>query len=997
MSPAPVKGVRMDFTADEDTLLMKYIATYNPINKYRSGNALYKRLEENVDSKWNWSKTHSWQSWRNRYGKNKEEFDRKILRYQKKKGIDPEKQATKEPSFPPSDEEEEAVRDRPKETSKGKKRAGGKVEQRKAKRAKSERDQPDTGSSRSPLIKANGTGRVPAVGPSDQARSSLPDQEPSETVSGMPPSPSKPASAFNIPPLPSRSDTLPVLSSQPNSPVRQPPSSSQLPPSSQPLASSSQQVTPKPPSRPKRILKHKSVSPLFGSLSPTLDHSTPLKTKILPKVVEGHFTTALTDRLGRVQLGNRPEEKHTKAWPPVRGKKGKEKEVVQEPTALASSAAQEREHHPVNGVESQELRPAVEPPKREPESQQLPAPPPPHHVEPEHHPFSQVTFPPPPHPLRNRNGADAAESPLKHRSTNGVGHLIKSLWDRKRDDVIGTAPPMVQPAAGLSGLTSSAGLPHGQPVIVPSASPTSEENARLPSAPSLAQTSTSAPSTITTIQQTRVPSKEEFAPVADANPIGLPLERNSHSAASAPRRSNIQPLPTPNSPFLPSNTDKGKGKQRDVEPPVTHAQRLLNRTQKRHRRKTVGGYDLPRMDLRTLSAVSTSRVPRSRGSSSASHLPHRYSLPVQSTPAAVPADLSGYLTTPGLAIPPVPLALITPVDIPLSTSVGFRSLISRIAAAHGYSADVVLEVYKRIKSLEETEKCVRGMREASESWIEAVLEQREREARRVRRDLNGRENGRESSEGDNSDDKAPRVSRHRPSLPEQRLPNGLRVRHEPGLYELESEPLPTNQATLKKRASMGGGASLAARAAGHYRTNQTEVEAADVAVVSSEGGDDEAASGEEDEESSDDVKQAEEERVVERLVSESPSEDLQDQDDPEHDAENDPELASNDAEQLDGDARHHEFSLREHPRAIRIKRESLTPPSLHRLHGDSAQNGKEVLNGSLSNVRRICSVSPPWNANEGIIPLSGNWEMRQMLERQWGKGGMRKRVAQLLR
>jgi len=41
-------SVRASFTADEDTLLMKYIATYNPAKKYRCGNALYKRLEANA-------------------------------------------------------------------------------------------------------------------------------------------------------------------------------------------------------------------------------------------------------------------------------------------------------------------------------------------------------------------------------------------------------------------------------------------------------------------------------------------------------------------------------------------------------------------------------------------------------------------------------------------------------------------------------------------------------------------------------------------------------------------------------------------------------------------------------------------------------------------------------------------------------------------------------------------------------------------------------------
>lgn len=940
-----------------------------------------------------------------------DEFDRKILKYQKKKGIDPEKQSGREPQVVPSDEE--AARDRSNETSKGKKRAGGQdsTEQRKAKRAKLEKDQPDAGSSRSPLIKADETRQIPAVGPSDQARTSHPYNGPSETVSDVPlPSP-KQASMFDLPSLPSRSDTLPVLSSQLNSPPGTlPPISSQLPPSSQPLASSSQQVkTPKLPSGPKRALKHMST---FGSPSPIPDHPPPLRTKNLPKMVEGHFRTALTDRLGHVRPGARSHEKQTVARPLVGSKKGKEKEVAQGPTALTPSAAQERERHPINEVESQTSRLAVVPPKCEPESQRPPAPLPPHRIESEHHPFSQVPYPPPPHPPHNRSGADAAESPLKHRSANGVGYLDKSLWDRKRDNVKGSASLIAQPAAGFSKLTnaavpsdlaSSAEPPHGQPVDAPSSPPTSKENTRLPNAPSLAQISTgSASSTTAAVQQIQVPSKEDFAPVLESNSIVLPQDRNSHSTVSAPHKSNVQPLLTPGSPFLPSNTDKseGKGKQRHAEPPVTHARRLLNRSQKRHRRKTVSGYDLPRMDLRTLSAVPTSRIPRSRGSSSSSHLSHRHPLPVHSTPSAIPADLSGHLITPGPAIPPVPYALITPVDIPLSASVGFRSFISHIAAANGFSPDVVLEVYKRVGSLKATEECVRGMRNASECWIEAKLQQREREARKARRASNERE----SRESDHSDDEPLRGSRHQPSLqqalPERRLPNGLRVRHEPGSDVLEYEPLPRKKAAPKKVASSEGdsmGASWRVGAVGRYRTNQAEDEAAETAVDSSEGSGDEAASGEEDEESSDDVKQAEEESVVARLVSESLSEDLQDQDDPEYHTDNEPEPAPPDAEQLDEDDQHHEFSLREELPHARIKRESLPPPLLYKSYGDSAQNVEEVLNGALSDVRPTRSVSPTWNADEGIPPLSGNGQVHQMLERRLGKQGMRKRVAQLLR
>ncbi|KAG1837876.1 hypothetical protein C8R48DRAFT_743080 [Suillus tomentosus] len=696
MSQAAAKGTRAAFTSDEDTLLMKYIATYNPTKQNRSGNVLYKRLVENVDNKWNWSRTHTWLSWQTRYRNNMEEFDRRILRYQKKKGMNTEKQTGKEPQSPPPDEE--AARDRSKETRKGKKRAGSQEVSghRKVKRARLEKDQPVTVSSRSPLIKTNGTHETPAIGPSDQVRSSPPYQGPSEAASDMPPPSPNPANTFNIPSLPSRSDTLPVLSSPVNSLVRTPPPiSSQLPPSSQPLASSSQQVvTPKPPPVLKRVLKHKSVSPIFRSLSPTNDRPTPSKAKVLPKVVEGHFTTTLTDRLGRVRLGSRSEEKPMTTWPPVRGKKGKEKEVGRGPTASTSTA------------------------ERKPEYQRSSAP------------------------------------------------------------LMGQESAMAQPAPGPSKLTTAT-------------------------------------------------------------------------------------------------------------------------------RETAGGYDLPHMDLRTLS-TSTYRMPRSRASSSASHLPLRHSLAVHSTPSAIPAHLSNYVITSGRTTPSIPLTSITPVDLPLSASVGFKTLLSGIAAAHGYSPDVVLEVYKRVKSLEETEKYVRGMRHASESWIEAALERREREARRTRRA------SKENRDSDSSDDEPPRSSCHRPSLQqtllERRLPNGLRVRHEP----------------------------------------------------------------------------------------ESSSKDLQDQDNLEYDGENEPEPASDDAEQLD-EANQHEFSLQEPPRAVHIKRESQPPPPLYAPHEDSALNGEEVLNGALSDVHRTRSVSPPWNADEGLTPLSGNEEVHKMLERRLGKRAMRKRVAQLLR
>ncbi|KAF9481316.1 hypothetical protein BDN70DRAFT_919906 [Pholiota conissans] len=79
------RSVRNPFTEREDNLLVKYIAQHNPIPSGRSGQNLYKTLEENAGNKWPWSRTHTWQSWRERYKKNQELFDSKIKRYLREK------------------------------------------------------------------------------------------------------------------------------------------------------------------------------------------------------------------------------------------------------------------------------------------------------------------------------------------------------------------------------------------------------------------------------------------------------------------------------------------------------------------------------------------------------------------------------------------------------------------------------------------------------------------------------------------------------------------------------------------------------------------------------------------------------------------------------------------------------------------------------------------------------------------------------------------------
>ncbi|THH08713.1 hypothetical protein EW145_g2526 [Phellinidium pouzarii] len=82
-----MRRARTNFDQDDDALLVKYIARYNPEKAGRLGNALYKSLVEDSGNRWRWAKRHSWQSWRERYKSYEYKFDSEIKQYQKKKGI----------------------------------------------------------------------------------------------------------------------------------------------------------------------------------------------------------------------------------------------------------------------------------------------------------------------------------------------------------------------------------------------------------------------------------------------------------------------------------------------------------------------------------------------------------------------------------------------------------------------------------------------------------------------------------------------------------------------------------------------------------------------------------------------------------------------------------------------------------------------------------------------------------------------------------------------
>ncbi|KAJ7130782.1 hypothetical protein C8R43DRAFT_1024980 [Mycena crocata] len=79
--------VTKNFTADQDTHLIEFLAKNNPGLYGRCGDWVYKLLVENVDGQWNWSSSHAWFTWRDHYRKNRFEFNQRIESYHRKHGL----------------------------------------------------------------------------------------------------------------------------------------------------------------------------------------------------------------------------------------------------------------------------------------------------------------------------------------------------------------------------------------------------------------------------------------------------------------------------------------------------------------------------------------------------------------------------------------------------------------------------------------------------------------------------------------------------------------------------------------------------------------------------------------------------------------------------------------------------------------------------------------------------------------------------------------------
>ncbi|KAJ7123100.1 hypothetical protein C8R44DRAFT_981289 [Mycena epipterygia] len=79
----------VQFTAEDEENLVKYIAKDNPDVKGRCGSTIYILLCQNEHHKW-WSSRHSWASWRSHYLRKKDEFNKRIEAYQTRKNLSTE-------------------------------------------------------------------------------------------------------------------------------------------------------------------------------------------------------------------------------------------------------------------------------------------------------------------------------------------------------------------------------------------------------------------------------------------------------------------------------------------------------------------------------------------------------------------------------------------------------------------------------------------------------------------------------------------------------------------------------------------------------------------------------------------------------------------------------------------------------------------------------------------------------------------------------------------
>ncbi|KAI0062103.1 hypothetical protein BV25DRAFT_1916388 [Artomyces pyxidatus] len=751
---APRSG-RVLFTEDDDALLMKYIATYNPDLHGRLGSNLYRALADNADGKWPWAERHSWQSWRERYKNRQESFNAKILAWQKKKGTQsappakPAKSvsrkstaarpsAQRQAKAPHPEERDERVKQLQATANKRRRdSAGANDEQVRVKKVKLD----PGGSARQFSVQANGRSgsrpaeehETPVIGDTDYtgevfdpesddpkdapgARAAVGEHDDSSRRGASNVTP-KPIDGFSLhisqEPTPPRSGTS--MTPHGGSPAHIPRiSRSPSPPRTPPLFPA-QSRTPLKPRRqpPVRKRPQDGDDDIFAIASPTQSPPTvSRRPRAPPQLQEGPFSSAYTDarggsrfkqdgrRVSGVERDSSPDEDNR---PPSRKRSGKEVDANSTKVAARSTTSQ-----PATVASRLPARKQAGP--------------------------SQSTIQ---RPVAPREGVQARHAPVRRPvQTNATASSSKVML-----------PPLT--------VVEKIDLPVEHVEVAPFHLQT---ESRLPDLPA---------------QETPRPTSEavfKIPPVptaATAKPTTTPID---HVHAQPPVQQLVE-----SSTSLPK---KSKENTLDL----------------RTRSKTVAGaQSVPHIDLRTIRSRSPSSAPtRSRRQSlpaPADHMtPETHASSASRTVSRRTSDANSaapYAAWP-VSRPPSRAstrASLSAGDRQLVADLGFEVVLNRMAENHGFHLNIVRHVVQNAHSLAQADERLRTMREGAQRELEKAL-QAESSA----------EEEDEDDEQETDGEEEPRARSHAPSLPPP--PEGERSPERPQLslrVGLQITPLPQDE------------------------------------------------------------------------------------------------------------------------------------------------------------------------------------------------------------
>ncbi|KAJ7075368.1 hypothetical protein B0H15DRAFT_866940 [Mycena belliarum] len=769
---------RTPFSRDDDTLLVKYLAKYNPGVKGRSGNKIYQLLVQDEHNRWRWSARHPWGGWRDRYTKNQSEFNERIKKYQEKKGLPTENSMyrTNTHDLRGSDAEEDG--ETATETTRKRKQSSSDEARKRARLDAEESSEGD---------------ELPGSSPAPRRHTRVPDIYPDiTTLETAPPKARRPA-----PKLKTGHQESDFFDSVPPTPTTM--------------------TTTDAVSRPPTTASGGSVTSSTSN-EPTSVPAPKPKSRALPKIIDGAFGTAFAGVRRWTGGGTRSDDDEAggKSWPPKRSRKPQSKSAAsggasaskdkEKETRLSAPVPVRRAPQQVNAIASSSRvqlpsssrRPRS--PSREPvgllpgekfQNQQTPSP----RIErierpePDQSPAGRGQRPlqrdetPPPHQnpsSREPSPLDWGSSPAKSTpepvpvvpspstphldaAEDGVRRGLSANFDnrppqsRRRDHILGTGPSPVtaqhtfkerrsdgnsvranggsrnilSEGRSLDNIQSSASRLNPQLSLAEfrSDGPTGRNggspdahhgrsNPRSRSGDNVFGTGVSRLNP----QLSLTDARSHGAPPANARGGGRPARR---SRAPSPRTHERYRLPSPHHagpPRAQSGTPLAtKAKRRAPDAMPLNFRPLPAEDARRHSVPASAG--LPQIDFTTMRVTGPRQSLPPRLAPDRAPLPRRHgSLSAPRTPAT-PVSLTTSTSVSPARAPAAPGALfaLSASDRAFAEQLGMQQALGAMAANHHFHVEIVRSVYAASGDLAQTDAVLLRMREKAEAEGLAAL------------------------------------------------------------------------------------------------------------------------------------------------------------------------------------------------------------------------------------------------------------------------------------